>query len=95
MRTIRAINQAEYERLILQVNRELNRLRPSVQPEGQHILPMLGDFKSLWRRADHTDRRVLLNIMFDGLYFDHEHKLRKVALNSPFEQILKIEDLAK
>ena len=41
---------------------------------------------------DGTYRKLLLVAMFDGLYFDHEHRLRKVALHRPFERALNLED---
>jgi len=89
-RALRAITQAEYERTIVEITRELNQLQPTMQPEVQEFIPLLRDFKTFWRMMDITHRRLILESMFDGLYFDHDHRLRKVAMHSPFEMALKL-----
>ena len=59
-----------------------------MQPEVQGNLAQLQDFKSLWRQMDGTHKKLILQAMFDGLYFDHEHRLCKVAVHSPFDRLL-------
>jgi hypothetical protein len=91
MYRLRALTQAEYERWVLEINRQLNQLQPSVQPEVQENLALLRDFKSLWRQMDGSHKKMILQAMFDGLYFDHEHRLCKVAAHSPFDRLLGME----
>jgi len=94
-RTIKTITQAEYERSIIEISRELNQPEPTMQPEVQEFVPLLKDFKIFWKLMDGTHRKLLLVAMFDRLYFDHEHRLRKVALRRPFERTLNLEDTPK
>ena len=91
MYRLQAMTQAEYERWVLQINRQLNSLQPSVQPGVQGNLAQLRDFRSLWRQMDGTHKKLILQAMFDGLYFDHEHRLCKVAAHSPFDRLLRID----
>lgn len=84
------ITQAEYEQAFLQIDRQLRKLQPSAQPEAQEIIPLLKDFGSLWRQMDLTDRKAILQTVFAGLYFDANHKLKKVLAHSPFEKLLGV-----
>ena len=82
------ITQAEYEEAYLRINRYLQQFKPSIRPEAQEALPLLGDFSALWRQLNLTERRAILQAMFSGLYFDAECQLQKSAANSPFERLL-------
>jgi hypothetical protein len=93
MRSFKAIGRVKYERSIIEISRELNQLQPTMQPEVQEFIPLLRDFKTFWRMMDITHRRLILESMFDGLYFDHQHRLRKVGMHSPFEMALKLDAL--
>ena len=92
---LKTISKAEYERTVIEINRELNHLQPTKQPELQRYIPLLQDFKSFWRQMDCSHRKTLMESMFDGLYFDREHRLRKVAVHSPFEDALNLDDATK
>lgn len=83
------ITQAEYEQAYVQIDRQLQKLRPSAQPEAREIIPMLKDFPSLWRQLTLTERKSILKTMFAGLYFDSNNKLRKVLAHSPFDKLLE------
>ena len=86
------ITQAEYEQAYVQIDRQLQKLRPSVQPEVREIIPLLKDFPSLWRQMTPTERKAILKTMFAGLYFDADNKLRKVLAHSPFDRLLNLEN---
>ena len=82
------ITQAEYEQAFLFIDRQLQKLQPSTQPEAREILPLLKDFPTLWQQMTLTERRAILQTMFAGLYFDAKCELRKVSARSPFEHLL-------
>jgi hypothetical protein len=82
------ITQAEYEQAFLFIDRQLQRLQPSAQPEARGIIPLLGDFGALWQRMTLTERRAILQAMCAVLYFVAQNHLRKVAANEPFDRML-------
>jgi hypothetical protein len=84
------ITQAEYEQAFLFIDRQLQRLQPSAQPEARQIASLLEDFGSLWQQMILTERRAILRAMFAGLYFDALNQLRKVAAHDPFDRLLAL-----
>ena len=84
------ITQAEYEQAYLYIDRQLQRLQPSAQPEARQITPLPDDFGALWQPMTLTERRAILQAMFAGLYFDARHQLRKVSAHDPFERMLNL-----
>lgn len=82
------ITQAEYEQAYLHIDRQLQRLQPSAQPEARNVAHLLKDFGSLWQKMTLMERRAVLHSMFTGLYFDSDHQLRKVSAQSPFDRLL-------
>ena len=82
------INQAEYELVFLHINRQLQYLQPSAQPEAREILPLLRDFPTLWQQMTLIEKRAILQTMFAGLYFDKGCQLRKASARSPFDRML-------
>lgn len=85
------ITQAEYEQAFLYIDRQLQKLKPSAQPEAREVLPLLKDFGKLWQQMTLTERRATLQAMFAGLYFDRDHQLRKVLARNPFDKLLALE----
>jgi hypothetical protein len=86
------ISQAEYEQAYLFIDRPLQRLKPSVQPEARRIIPLFGDFGTLWNQMTLTERRAILQAMFAELYFDSQNHLQKVAAHDPFGKLLNMPD---
>jgi hypothetical protein len=84
------ITQAEYEQAFLYIDRQLQKLKPSAQPEAREIIPLLNDFPTLWQHMTLTERRALLQAMFAGLYFDSQCQLRKVSARGPFDQLIDL-----
>lgn len=82
------ITQAEYEQAFLFIDRQLQKLQPSAQPEAREILPLLKDFPTLWQQMTLTERRAILQTMFAELYFDSQCQLRKSSARSPFDELL-------
>lgn len=82
------ISQAEYEETYLRIDRYLQTLKPSANPRAKEIIPLLKDFKGLWRIMTVTERRALLQIMFAGLYFDAQGQLMKISAHPPFDRLL-------
>jgi len=84
------IAQAEYEDAYLRIERQIQKRRPSADPRAQKIIPLLQDFPGLWRQMRVSERQAILKVMFTGLYFDAEGKLRKVSAREPFDKLLMV-----
>lgn len=86
------ISKAEYEEQAHFILQQLRSLKPSANPAVQEILPLLEDFPGNWSRMLPGEKRILLNIMFKGLYFDAQGKLRKILAYPPFDTLLGLEE---
>jgi hypothetical protein len=53
------ITRAEYEQAYLFIDRQLQRLKPSAQPEVRGIIPLLGDFSTLWQQMTLPKNRAI------------------------------------
>jgi hypothetical protein len=84
------ITQAEYEQAYLFIDRQLKRLKPSSQPEARGIIPLIGNFGTLWQQMTLTEQRAIWQAMFAGLYFDAQNHLRKMAADEPFSRLLEV-----
>jgi len=82
------ITQAEYEQAYVYIDRQLQKLKPSAQPEARGVIALLKDFGALWQQLTLVERRAILQTMFAGLYFDSQHQLRKVLAYGPFDRLL-------
>ena len=82
------ISKAEFDEQALYLTRQLETLKPSANPAAQEILPLLDDFDNIWMQLTNAERRGLLDVIFEGLYFDHEGMLRKIAPHTPFDALL-------
>ena len=82
------ISKAEFDEQALNLTCQLETLKPSANPAAQEILPLLDDFDKIWRQLTNAERRGLLDVIFEGLYFDHEGKLRKITPHTPFDDLL-------
>lgn len=86
------VSKAEYEEQAHFILQRLRTLKPSANPMVQEILPLLEDFPGNWTRMLLGEKRLLLNIMFKGLYFDSQGKLRKILAYPPFDKLLGLEE---
>jgi DNA invertase Pin-like site-specific DNA recombinase len=85
-----AITKAEYERQSRFILGRLGELTPSASPEAREILPLLYDFPATWAMLEPGEKRLLLNTLFAGLYFDHHGNLRRALAHEPFDQLLNL-----
>ncbi len=72
------------------LNRELQRLQPASQPAVAGVLPKLADFPALWTELEPLEQNGLLRAIFTDLFFDARGRLRFVAANRPFSQLLDL-----
>lgn len=82
------ISKAEFDEQALHLTRQLDTLKPSADPDAREILPLLDDFGALWMQLTSAEQRGLLDVIFEGLYFDHQGELRKIAPHTPFDKLL-------
>ncbi len=59
----------------------------SIIPAAQ-ALRELHPFGVFWKRLSGEDKRILLDVMFDSLYFDSQGRLAPALVNEPFEEAL-------
>lgn len=85
------IDSAEMKSRSMRIASELNRLTPKADPRSRELLPLLSDFSALWDQMSPLQKRGLLNVIFEGLYFDGEGKLREARARSPFDRIMGLE----
>lgn len=89
------ISPAEYKEQKDFINKKLAELKPSIQPEAQVVMGLLQNFPSRWKEMTTGEQRLILQTMFQGLYFDSQGKLRKALAHPPFDELLGLkEDLA-
>ena len=82
------ISQAEFDAQALHLTRQIEELKPSANPEAREILPLMKDFASIWKKLTDSEKRGLLDVIFEGLYFDHDAKLRRISAHTPFDYLL-------
>jgi hypothetical protein len=63
---------------------------PTSKPESMEILKELRPFGIFWQRLQDGDKHILLGIVFDSLYFNHEGKLIRALANEPFDRLLNL-----
>ena len=72
----------------MQIAAELNRLTPKADARTRKLLPLFTNFPALWEQMSPQEKRGLLNIIFEGLYFDGAGKLREARAHAPFDYLL-------
>ena len=82
------IDEAEFDQHYRRISAQMNRLRPSADPQARAILPRLDNFKALWDEMSHAGRRALLDDIFVDLFFDSQERLRGYRLHEPFKALL-------
>ncbi len=82
------MDESEYQKEVTTYLGQLEKQRPRSHPDAQKVLPLLSNFATLWRSMLPGEKRKLLQIIFAGLYFDHEGKLREATLHGFFNRLL-------
>jgi hypothetical protein len=52
------------------------------------ILPLLKDWPSIWGQMNGLERRVILALVYGGLYFGQAGVLQQTEIYPPFDQII-------
>jgi hypothetical protein len=82
------IGKAEYEEQKHFIDQRLKNLKPSSRVGAQSALNMLMNLPSELNKISNGEKRLLLSVIFKGLYFDSRGNLRKVLANPPFDELL-------
>ena len=82
------MSKAEFDEQALHLTRQLETLSPAANPEAREILPLLEDFDKLWEQLNSAERRGLLDVIFEAIYFDRDGEIRRIAPHSPFDALL-------
>jgi site-specific DNA recombinase len=85
------LSRAQAMQKISQINAQLRRLQPSTHPAASTVIPLLQDFRQLWRQLEPLEQRGLLNVVFTGVFFDAQGNSRAILANSPFDALMRVE----
>jgi hypothetical protein len=82
------IDRLEFNQEARRIGEQLKSLKPVAYPEAVLILPVLKDRPSIWEKMIGLERRTMMGVVFDGLYFDHQGQLQRTTAYPPFDGIL-------
>ncbi|MBT7191367.1 MAG: recombinase family protein [Anaerolineae bacterium] len=82
------MSKAEFDEQALHLTRQLDTLKPSADTAAQEILSLLDDFEKLWEQFNSAERPGLLDVIFEGIYFDSKGEIRRIAPHTPFDELL-------
>ena len=88
LRKAKLIDEAELKSQSMQIAAELNQLTPKADARTRKLLPLFTNFPALWDQMSPQEKRGLLNIIFEGLYFDGEGNLCEARAHEPFDRLL-------
>ena len=89
------IDRSRLELQSLEIHRKLMSLKPSSQPEGSNVIPLLENFHTLWEKMTVESKKALLHTMFEAILFDKDGNVRRILPRSPFEKFLNLGDFAQ
>lgn len=72
------------------ITAEMKKLEVMEQPEVKQILPYLQDFSKTWSLMTDNEKRSLLRVVFEAIYFDDKAVIRRISAHEPFDQLLGI-----
>ena len=87
------IGKAEYEEQKQFIEQRLKALKPSSRASAQDALTLLINLPAELSKITSGEKRLLLNVIFKGLYFDSQGNLRKILAHPPFDKLLGLENL--
>jgi len=82
------IEQPEFERRARLLQEKLNASLPTAHPDAAGILTEYRPFANVWCQLDDSQKRSLLDIIFAGLYFDHDGRLIRAVAYEPFREAM-------
>lgn len=88
-----AIDGSELKDGQFRIAAELSRLTPQAHPTAPNMLPLLGDFPALWRSMSPREKRALLGVIFNRIYFDGKGQLVEARIHAPFDRLLEDDKL--
>jgi hypothetical protein len=89
------ITEADFIHRAHTLNTRLQTVRPSARPEARQALPYLQSFSVVWGQLTAGEQRGLLQVVFAGLYFDAENRLRRAVTHAPFTRLLGLETVTE
>ena len=82
------IDQPEFERRTRILQEKLNASLPTTHPDTARLPAEYRPFSNVWRQLDDGQKRTMLDIMFDALYFDSNGNLIRAVAYEPFRQAM-------
>jgi hypothetical protein len=84
------ISKAKFQEQAIAITSELKRMEVMEQPEVKSILHYLQDFPKIWSLMTNNEKRAILRVVFEAIYFDDQAVIRRISAHSPFDQLLRI-----
>jgi DNA invertase Pin-like site-specific DNA recombinase len=85
------ISKAKFQEQAMTITAEMKKLEVMEQPEVKQILPYLHDFSKTWSLMTDNEKRSLLRIVFEAIYFDDKAVIRRISAHEPFNELLGVE----
>lgn len=67
---------------------KLSALIPASRPEAAWVVNEYRHFPNLWRQLGNSEKRMILDTIFAGLYFDRDRRLVRAVAYEPFKELL-------
>jgi hypothetical protein len=84
------ISKAKFQEQAMTITSEIKKLEVMEQPEVKMILPYLTDFSKTWTLMTDYEKRSLLRIVFEAIYFDDKATVRRISAHEPFDHLLGV-----
>lgn len=84
------ISKAKFQEQAMAITSEMKKLEVMEQPEVKQILPYLRDFTKTWSLMTDNEKRSLLRIVFEAIYFDDKAVIQRISAHEPFDQLLGV-----
>ncbi len=82
------VSRPEFERRVRALQNKLNALSPTSNPDVSGVLDGYRSFGNVWTQLDNGEKRNILGVMFDSLFFDREGRLVRAVAYEPFRELL-------
>jgi DNA invertase Pin-like site-specific DNA recombinase len=84
------ISKAKFQEQAIAITSELKKMEVMEQPEVKPILHYLKDFPKIWSLMTNNEKRAILRVVFEAIYFDDQAVVRRVSAHSPFDALLRM-----
>ena len=82
------LSKPDLERRTRILQERLNSLKPALRPEAKNALDDLRPFSGIWKKILNIEKRLLLDSIFAGLFFNREGCLIRALAYEPFDSLL-------